>query len=512
MKKKMLAGMAVSAMTVGLLAGTIVTPASENAVEYNGNDISEHVDLTMYLVGDVPDHYDQITEKLNELTERDLNCSVNIEWLSWAEHSTKYSLLFSGGEDFDLIFTASSWCHYEQTASMGGFLEITDEYKEKYLPNISSELPQTAWDQALIDGKDYMVPANFIEVNPDSIAIRGDVLEKCGFKADGSDLTTWDDLMKFYEKCTEIGQYANAVGSTNLYYEWIYSLGYSPMGGAPSSGELVLRNTKETDDNSIYYVLDMEEFRDMCKKMKELADAGAWPKDVLGSTTDAQDTLLNGTGASMFWNIGTCQIYANQANAEHPDWNVTLLNIMPEEYGYGATKYINSGLGINAFSENPERAAMLIDYMTTSKEVMDLTSLGIEGQDWEAVDDETYKSLNGGWTPSNWWGWRNMNYMRDEQEENPTDVDKLENEMVEKFMANIRPDVTLDGFTFDSTKVSTQFAAVEAAMGTYWHPLLNGLVDDVDATIDQFKSALDSAGMQDILTEMQKQIDDYTAK
>ena len=72
-----------------------------------------------------------------------------------------------------------------------------------------------------------------------------------------------------------------------------------------------------------------------------------------------------------------------------------------------------------------------------------------------------------------------MNYMRDELEENPTDVDKLENEMTEKFMANIRPDVTLDGFTFDSTKVSTQFAAVEAAMGTYWYPLLNGMVDDV---------------------------------
>ena len=245
---------------------------------------------------------------------------------------------------------------------------------------------------------------------------------------------------------------------------------------------------------------------------KELADAGAWPKDVLGSKTDAQDTLLNGTGASMFWNIGTCQIYANQANAEHPDWNVTLVNILPEEYGYGATKYINGGIGINAASENPERAAMLIDYMATSQEVIDLTYLGIEGQDWEAVDENTYKALNGGWTSSNWWGWINMNYMRDELEENPTDVDKLENEMTEKFMANIRPDVTLDGFTFDSTKVSTQFAAVEAAMGTYWYPLLNGMVDDVDATIDQFKSALNAAGMQDILDEMSKQIEAYTTK
>ena len=38
------------------------------------------------------------------------------------------------------------------------------------------------------------------------------------------------------------------------------------------------------------------------------------------------------------------------------------------------------------------------------------------------------------------------------------------------------------------------------------------MVDDVDATIDQFKSALNAAGMQDILDEMSKQIEAYTTK
>ena len=64
---------------------------------------------------------------INEILEEKLNCSLNVEFLSWGEHDTKYSLLFSSQEDFDLIFTASSWCHYEQTVSLGGFAPLSEE-------------------------------------------------------------------------------------------------------------------------------------------------------------------------------------------------------------------------------------------------------------------------------------------------------------------------------------------------------------------------------------------------
>ena len=99
-------------------------------------DISEHVDLRMYLVGDKPEGFDDVYAKINEILDEKLNCSLTVDWLSWAEHGTKYSLLFSGGEDFDMIYTASSWCHYEQTVGLGGFMALSEDFIKTYAPDV----------------------------------------------------------------------------------------------------------------------------------------------------------------------------------------------------------------------------------------------------------------------------------------------------------------------------------------------------------------------------------------
>ena len=52
---------------------------------------------------------------------------------------------------------------------------------------------------------------------------------------------------------------------------------------------------------------------------------------------------------------------------------------------------------------------------------------------------------------------------------------------------------------------------MEAADDTYWYPLLCGQVDDVDAAIEQFKTAMYTAGLQDIIDEAQRQVDEYMA-
>ena len=46
----------------------------------------------------------------------------------------------------------------------------------------------------------------------------------------------------------------------------------------------------------------------------------------------------------------------------------------------------------------------------------------------------------------------------------------------------------------------------------YYNPLINGLVDDVDASIDAMNAAMDSAGIQDILDEMNRQAAEYVAE
>ena len=237
--KKLVSVLLASAMAAGMLAGcgsgngkgsTGDSKSSSAASGTSGDnlsaDTSEHVDLTMYLIGDRTPDFDEVYAKINEILEEKLNCSLNVEFLSWGEHDTKYSLLFSSQEDFDLIFTASSWCHYEQTVSLGGFAPLSEDFIKTYAPDIWEVVPEMAWEQAKIDGQIYMVPSYANEFGQEVLAVRGDLMEKYGM----DDITSWDDLMKFYKACAADGIYASQGGP---WYPFFQSQGYSTTGGAP---------------------------------------------------------------------------------------------------------------------------------------------------------------------------------------------------------------------------------------------------------------------------------------
>lgn len=483
------------------------TEGAEGGKTYNGIDVSEHVDLTMYLLGDRTADFDEVYGEINKLLEEKLNCSVNVEFLSWGEHDTKYSLLFSGGEDFDLIFTASSWGHYEETVSLGGLYEMTDEFIQTYAPGIWEVVPDLAWSQAKIDGKVYMVPNYSNEFGQDVMAIRGDLMEEYGIEQ----ITNWDELMAFYKACAEHGMYASQGGP---WYQYFQVQGLTTTGGGPKNGEMVLYNTQDPSDLSFTYILDWDGFADYCKQMKELADMGCWSQDVLSSGDERQTGLLTGRTAGMVWNMGTCTTYAKQANSENPDWNVTLVDPVSDQ-PKKVNSYINNGVGINVNSKNPERAMMVLNEFYCDPTIHDMTRLGIEGKHWEAVGDDQYKIIdesNFGVDSNCNWGWNNEAIKREEYIEDRTPLDDTHDAMLEAWNNNVKGEHVYDGFNFDSTNVTTQMAAVDAAAATYYDPLINGLVSDVDATIEQFKAAMETAGIRDILAEMETQAAAYVAE
>lgn len=523
MKKNMKKAAALTlsaAMAAGLLAGcgskdsgasagssAQSGTAGSQAAGSNGVDTSEHVDLTMYLLGDRTADFDEVYGEINKLLEEKLNCSINVEFLSWGDHDTKYSLLFSGGEDFDLIFTASSWGHYEQTVAMGGFYELTEDFLQTYAPGIWETVPEIAWSQAKIDGKIYMVPNYQNEFGQDVMAVRGDLMKEYGFE----DITSWDELVSFYKACAEHGMYASQGGP---WYQYFQSQGLTTTGGAPKSGELVLYHTQDPSDLSFTYLLDWDGFADYCKQMKELADLGCWSPDVLSSGAERQTGLLTGKTAGMIWNIGSSAFYGKQANDENPDWNVTLVDPVSEQ-PKKVNSYINNGVAINVNSKNPERAMMVLNELYTNPEIHDMTRFGIEGKHWEAVGDDQYKVLdqsNFGVDNNCNWGWMNENIKRTEYIENRTALDDKKEAMLEAWNNNVKAEHPYDGFNFDSTNVTTQVAAVDAVVATYFDPLVNGLVDDVDATLKEFRDKMETAGIRDILAEMETQAAAYSGK
>lgn len=509
--KKLVSVLLTTAMTVGMLAGcgssNTKSTSTDSQESTTAVDTSEHVDLTMYLLGDRTPDFDEVYGKINEILEEKLNCSLNVEFLSWGEHGTKYSLLFSAQEDFDLIFTASSWGHYEQTVALGGFAPLSEEFIQTYAPDIWEVVPEMAWNQAKIDGQIYMVPNYANEFGQDVMTVRGDLMKKYGI----DNISNWDELVAFYKACAADGIYASQGGP---WFQYFQTQGYTITGGAPQGGELVLYNTQNPDDLEFKYIAEWEGFRDYCLQMKELAEAGSWSSDILSSSDERQTGLLTGRTASMIWNTGSCMTYAKQANVENPDWKVTILDPIASQ-PKKVNSYINNGVAINANSKNKERAMMVLNEFYTNPDVYDLAMLGVEGKNWEAVGDDQYKVLDqSGYGVSNNcnWGWNNSEIQRTEYIENRTELDDTYDALKEAFDNNIKAEHVYDGFNFDSTNVSTQFAAVEAALGNYFDPLKNGLVDDVDKSIEEMKAALESAGIQDVLDEMNRQAAEYVAE
>ncbi len=503
--KKALALVLGGALAVGSLAGCGSSKGGSN--EKLTTDTTEHVDLKMYLIGDRTPDFDEVYGKINEILEQKLNCSLSVDFLSWGDHGTKYSLLFSGQEDFDLIFTASSWCHYEETVANKGFYGMSEDFIKTYAPGIYDTVPAMAWDQAKIDGTIYMVPNFANEFGQDVMAVRGDLLQKYGF----TEISNWDQLMSFYKACAADGQYASQGGP---WYQYFQAQGYSTLGGAPKAGELILFHTQDASDTSVNYILDWDGFADYCKQMKELADMGAWSADVLNSSDERQTGLLTGRTAGMIWNLGSCRSYAKQANAENASWNVTIVDPVAAQ-PKKVNSYINNGVAINVNSKHKDRAMMVLNEFYTNPAVYDLAMLGIEGKHWEAVGDKQYKVIDesGYGVSSNCnWGWNNQNIQRLEYIEDRTALDDTYDDMLALWNASVKPAHPLDGFNFNNEPVSTQVAAVEANIEKYYDPLVNGLVDNVDTSIAEFKSALETAGIRDIIAEMEKQIKEYTGK
>jgi putative aldouronate transport system substrate-binding protein len=481
-----------------------------DVLSYNGVDISKAETITLYLLGEKSKDFDKVYAEINKILKEKLNATVDVKFLSWSEHDTKYSLLFSAREDFDLIFTASGWGHYEQTVTMGGFEALTQDFIQKYAPGIWETVPEIAWSQATIDGNIYMVPNYQNEFGADVVAIRGDLMEKYNY----AQISSWDELVAFYNDVAANERESTPLGVQGgaLQYPYLLDKGVAKVGGSPS--ELFLYNMVDPDDFSINYALDWDGFTQYCKAVKDMYDKGFWSADSLATTEERQDGFLKGTAASMFWNLGSVKRFVDQANKEQPEWKATLYDISPN-VPKKVNSYINNGVAINGISKKKERAMMVLNEFYTNKEIFDLAMLGIEGVHWRAVGEDEYTLLDGnadyGVDSNCNWGWTNANLKRIESIENPTAVDAQHQAILDAWNANIKPGHIYDGFVFNSADVSAEMAAVETVVSQYFTPLVYGMAGDVDAAMLVLREQLNRAGIENIYNEIKKQAEEYKA-
>ena len=473
---------------------------------YSNIDLSEPYTVNMYLIGDTPNDWDRVLELANEYLEP-FNTSLNVTIMSWSDYQTMYSLVLAGGEQVDLIFTAP-WCYMYTEAAKGSFYELTDEFIANNMPLTNKYQAAESWDETTISGKTIAVPSNVASPMGKIVAIRQDLADKYGI----SELTTWEDYMNFCQTIAEqetpqSGIYAMPASGNNSELWDVYRQQYDTF-AAVSSGNVVMYYQYDGEipaKEDIKLVCELDYFRDFAHDMKTLADAGAWSRSALTNTVTDDDAFGNLQGASIAWNTS---VFTYMEQAEKTEGVQCTAYDITQDHLVGAEAYSNNDMAITAGSQNPERAAMVLDLMKFDTYLNKLLLLGIEGEHYSINEQNEYTELENStnyaaFSTSVSWAIKNGDLTEGGV---PEREKAITNAWEERVVMN--PTIA---FVFDDTNVKSYMSAVDSVLADYIPMLQLGLVDDVDATIDECVQKCYDAGLQNIYDEFNTQYDAWVA-
>ncbi len=461
------------------------------------------VTLKMYFLGDANDQNQVIFDAINVKLKEKINATIEPHYLSWGDYLQRYPLLFSSGEDFDMIYTAS-WAFYSETASKGGFYELTPELIDKYAPLVKKNLPENAWNTTKINGKNYMIPHNNYWANHFGIVIRGDLRKKYGMP----EIKTIEQLEEYMQKVVENEPGMIPVETSRNEAEFmmrtmvLYPQGRFYLVGQNTNPLTYDFTNPDKIDLKPFYELDG--FTDYIKKMKEWNQKGFFSKSDLTATTS--ERFAAGKSAVRFHNIDQANYYYQLAKKEHPDWEIEFINIL-EGKPLGSSGYLGNGVGFNARTKNIERALMAADLLNYDKEINFMINNGIPGVHSEIIGTETVEgqtidkirkldSAEVGSISS--WCFSNSFSLPEESFPGFKEISA-------SYYYKQKMDHPLDGMAFVTDSVNTQVASNANIMSEYIPILYLGFSKDPEAALAEFKQKLKEGGEDEVNAELLKQ-------
>ncbi|MDR1532249.1 MAG: ABC transporter substrate-binding protein [Clostridiales bacterium] len=468
--------------------------------------ISQHVDLTMYLLGDVPADQELVQAELNKQLNEKLNVTLTTKYLSWGDYMTKYSLILASGQDVDLIYT-SDWAFYPTEAAKGAFYELTDEFMELYMPNVLKTQAPESLNQARINGKLYAIPKNNTGLEGESyVMIRKDLREKYG-------MGTIDSLEKLEEYfkavlANESGilPYAANYDAGGFYME-AYLQPNSIYGAGPGYSYSAA-STEAPEFSELEYTWFREDIIPYYERMKQWAEWGFWSKNAISNTEATRDAFENGKSASLGQNPGTLYTAGRNLSNNNPEWTYEVLDVCPGTNRH-PSMYTGDCMAIADASKKPERTAMLIDLIKSDLDVYLCLVGGIEGKHY-VLDEDGSRLLGPEADKYPWdsgtWGFRWNDAMLPRDASMTAEQAAFEEGQKKLFLA---PDVL--GFRFDREPVKNEMAAVEAIADEYVDMFHLGMVPDIRGTVAEWKAKTEAAGLPVIEAEFEKQYNAWKA-
>lgn len=459
------------------------------------------VNLTMYLAGDAQTDQNEVYAEINKLLVKDINTTVTINNVPWADVQKKYQLMFASGEEFDCALGAG-FLNYYDLATKNAFKEINEDWIKTYAPETYADLDPYYVKGSKVNGKMYLIPANQHETRGSLVAIRGDLRVKYNLP----EIKSQDDYFNYLTavaKNEKISAFNASVDNTS----WYDSI-FGRYNGFTNINNLYCNNVKTFDEKlTVFNALESQEYLNFAKKMRELNEAGVFPKSMLSQKTQGKEFFKAGTTASFMEEPNGLYSTVSEINAAHPEWKIEVYDISNPNMPLTGLSPADAGLVLNPKTKHVERVLMMYNLFREKKEYHDLTYLGIEGKHWKAEGNQKFSPLPASkgfpFNAASPWAWTNDKYKRVDAETPQSLID------IKEKWKGMTKNSAIQAFAFNDVNVKNEEAALNNIISKYKNVLMYGFAADVEKTITQMNDELKKAGLEKVHKETQTKIDEF---
>lgn len=467
--------------------------SSESADSGSAANDGEIVKLVVWGVGNADtEDCKEVAEAISAITREKIGVEVE---LVRGQDGEQINLALTSGEPIDLL-------NYNningQLAAIvrNNYATGLDDLVEKYGQGALGVINPVDLDACRFSGVLYALPDMKDTSHSAGFSMRKDIVDELGI--DVPEMGTYDDMYKILTQVHEAYPDMYPLVPTWNNGGMQESMPVDPLGDNMGVLENAFSDSTEVVN---YYAMDS--YREFCEMMYKWNQEGLIMPD---AATTTENNLLAGNGFAMYenWKPGK-----ELENYKSTGKEVVFMKVI-EPYKYTDCSNGNSFI-IPYCSPHPEKAMELWNLMYTDAEVSNLFINGIEGKHWVYTDDsKTFITTPEGVDP-NASGYSSVDWSWPNQQLTPIweggEADLWE--QLNKFNNEGTPSPA-HGFSWDSTPVLNQITACNNVISSYHTALRWGAMDPAE-NLPKFISELEAAGMNEVIAEKQRQLDEYLA-
>jgi putative aldouronate transport system substrate-binding protein len=462
-------------------------------------DISRQVELQWYVIGNGRQDDTELVEKeINKYLKDKLNATLKLNTLSWGEDfEQKMNLRIAAGEPFDITFTSSWALNYSKSASIGAFKDITGML-DTYAPKTKAFLGESILKGAKVNGKIYAIPTyNDNTCESQGILLNKKLVEK--YKIDTSKIKKIEDVEASFKiikaKEPKINSFYPFDRSFN--YGVLNTLNYDNILSSYTFAS-VRRDGKSTKVINPYETGEAKSLFGLMNKW--------YKRGYISKSATADYEYFHSSAKNTFSFFS--RLNPSKCNELLESDGLDLIPISLNKPSLTTEMITSSMQAISATSKNPERALMLLELVNTDKNLSNLINYGIEGVHYKKTGERTITHISPAYekyNPGTPWLFGSP-YVASSLQNTPL----ISEEAASKYLNSAVPSPLL-GFSLNIEPIGENLESLNKITRKYYNNLCLGKVDP-SVYLPKMNKELKNAGLQKVLTEMQKQIDVFISK